>query len=89
MFTKGQIVFSKTGRDKGKPFIVVLVDSDERFVHICDGKFHKLQKAKKKNAKHLQMTNIINKEIGTLLETGSYIQDAMFRKALLPYNSNN
>ncbi|MFV0519450.1 MAG: hypothetical protein ACK5LY_04145 [Lachnospirales bacterium] len=89
MFTKGQIVFSKTGRDKGKAFIVVLVDRDEKYVHICDGKVHKLDKSKKKNAKHIQMTNIIDENLKSLIENDGYIQDAMIRKALLPFISIN
>ncbi len=88
MFTIGQIVFSKTGRDKGKPFIVVLVDEDEKFVFLCDGKHHKISNTKKKNVKHLQKTNTINIELSNLLSNNGYIQDAMFRKALLPFKNN-
>ncbi|MFV0440797.1 MAG: hypothetical protein ACK5LV_05840 [Lachnospirales bacterium] len=85
MFTKGQIVFSKMGRDKGKAFIIVDVLDNEETVYLCDGKHHKLCKPKKKNVKHIQKTNYIDKEIGSLLEDEGYIQDAMLRRALLPY----
>ncbi len=88
MFTIGQIVFSKTGRDKGKPFIVVLVDEDGKFVHLCDGKVHKLTNTKKKNVKHLQKTNTIDVDLSNLVINNGYIQDAMFRKALLPFKNN-
>ena len=46
MYSKGQVVFSKSGRDKGKAFIVY--DYNEEFVFIVDGVLRKLEKPKKK-----------------------------------------
>lgn len=88
MFTKGQIVFSKCGRDKGNPFIVFLVDDEKDFIYLVDGKLHKLNKAKKKKFKHVQHTNDINVEIANMLETNQYLNDATIRKVLLPYKNN-
>ncbi len=82
MLTKGQIVFSKSGRDKGNPFIVVNVDNDKSRAYICDGKFHTLSKPKMKNFTHLQPTNTVDGEIQQKLETGAYLLDADLRKSL-------
>ena len=54
-FKTGQVVLSKAGRDKDKPFVIT--GFDENYVLICDGKERKLEKAKKKNPKHLQFTS--------------------------------
>ncbi len=85
MFTKGQIVFSKAGRDKGMPFIIVWVDNDKNLVGVVDGDIRKFASPKKKNFKHIQPTNDIHNELAEIIINNGYIQDAMFRRALLPY----
>lgn len=89
MFTKGQIVFSKSGRDKGNPFIVVSVDDANSRVYICDGKFHTLSKPKKKNSIHLQPTNTVDEDIQLKLEDNSYLLDADLRKRLKAFLNEN
>lgn len=54
---KGLVVKAKAGRDKGGFFIVT--DFSEKEAFICDGKRRKLNKPKKKNIKHLAMTNTV------------------------------
>ena len=48
-FTAGQIVFSKSGHDKGGAFIVI--DIEEEFLYIVDGKRRTLEKPKRKKNK--------------------------------------
>jgi ribosomal protein L14E/L6E/L27E len=50
----GKIVISKAGRDKGRFAVVVGYDG---YVLIADGKEHKLSKPKRKNIKHITVTN--------------------------------
>ncbi|MBQ3264870.1 MAG: KOW domain-containing RNA-binding protein [Ruminococcus sp.] len=52
---KGSVVIAKAGRDKGKAFAVTEV-LDARTVLIADGKSRKLERPKRKNVIHLQMT---------------------------------
>lgn len=87
MFTIGQVVFSKTGRDKGLPFIIVLVDDVKNIVYLCDGNVHKLNNPKKKNIKHVQSTNSIDYTIADKINNNLYIQDAMLRRALQPFKT--
>ncbi len=54
---KGLVVKAKAGRDKGEFFIVI--DFNEKEAFICNGKRRKLNKPKKKNIKHLAMTNTV------------------------------
>ncbi len=83
MFTKGQVVISKCGRDRAYPFIVIL--ADEQFAYLVDGEKRKLDKPKKKKVKHLQATNTIVHNIKEKLENEQYLLDADIRKVLLPF----
>ncbi len=83
MYSKGQVVFSKKGRDKSLPFIVV--DFDETYVYLADGKVRLLAKPKKKKIIHVQMCCDIIEEIKFKLENNLYLEDADLRKALKPY----
>lgn len=74
----GSVVKSKSGRDKDKFFLVV--NMDERFVYICDGKERKLAKPKRKNPIHLSPT----KEV---LSVRSIKSDKELRTVLSRFNS--
>ena len=52
---KGTVVIAKAGRDKGKAFAVIEV-LDPRTVLIADGKRRPIERPKRKNVIHLQMT---------------------------------
>lgn len=86
MFTTGQIVYSKCGRDKGRPFIVF--SSDNEYAYLVDGDLRVLEKPKKKKIKHIQVTNRIDSDIKNKIESNLYINDSDVRKALLQYNHN-
>ena len=51
----GKVVCSKSGRDKG--YFMVIVKCEEGVAFVCDGKERPLERPKKKNLKHLQLTN--------------------------------
>ena len=50
----GKIVYSNKGRDKGK--YLVVINCDENYVWVADGKERKLQSPKRKNIKHISLT---------------------------------
>ena len=77
-------MFSKSGRDKGRAFIVY--DYDESYVYVVDGKVRKLDKPKRKNYSHIQITKTIKDDIKSKIENGQYIMDSDIRKALAEYN---
>jgi ribosomal protein L14E/L6E/L27E len=52
--TKGLVVKSKAGHDKGKFFVVL--EFDGKYASICDGKRRKLDNPKQKKEKHLSKT---------------------------------
>lgn len=49
----GDLVVSLSGRDKDNCFLVIDVEND--FAKIVDGKVHKIQKPKRKNVKHIKI----------------------------------
>lgn len=51
----GRIVFSKSGKDKGLPFVVCY--TKDNFVYLIDGKTRKMINPKKKNNIHVAKTN--------------------------------
>ena len=51
-FSLGDLVLSKAGRDGGEIFLVVDVDDD--YVKIVNGKHRKISNPKKKKIKHLE-----------------------------------
>lgn len=72
----GRIVCSKAGRDKG--YFMVVVDANEDYVFVCDGKERPLNRPKRKNIKHLAFTN-------TVLEADSFNTNKSLKKALAVY----
>ena len=76
----GQIVYSKAGRDRGTPFVIVAVEGD--FVYIVNGESRPLARAKKKKGKHIQPTNDVEHELAAKLAAGTYVNDAEIVKLL-------
>ena len=79
-YTQGQVVYSKSGRDKTMPFVVLLVDGD--YLYLADGKLRTIEHPKKKKIKHVQKTNYICHEIKEKLESKSYLLNADISKVL-------
>ena len=56
--TKGSVIIAAAGRDSGAQFVVV--DTDGCFCYIANGKSRKLDKPKRKNIKHIRITDSMN-----------------------------
>ena len=50
--TVGDLVVSRAGRDKGRPFVVLR--AEEGFVYLADGDLRRLDKPKKKKRMHVK-----------------------------------
>ena len=85
MFSIGQVVYSKSGRDKGGAFVVVGIEKD--VIYIADGRTRPLSKPKKKNIKHIQRVNDIDFDIKRKIENKEYILDSDLRSSLKKYKS--
>lgn len=80
-FDIGRIVISKTGRDKGKTF-VVFGKVDAKHVLIADGCVRRVDRPKKKQIKHLAKTNLISNEIRAAVLNKEKINNAFIRREL-------
>ncbi len=85
MYTKGQVVYSKCGRDKNRPFIIY--DLDDTFLYLVDGDLRKLEKPKKKKKIHVQIVNKIDYDIKQKLENNLYILNTDIKKALAKFKN--
>ena len=70
----GSIVYSKAGRDAGRPFLVVQ-EIDENFVCIADGKLRTMDRLKTKRRKHLKPTGRAAEELRDRLNEGKSVFD--------------
>ena len=77
-YTKGQIVRSLAGHDKGDFQVVLSVDG--KYVTLCDGKRRSLEKPKKKKIIHTGPT-------GRVLSEESLGTNRKIREALRNYNA--
>ena len=73
MLTKGSVVISLAGRDKG--YLLTVLSSTQKAVTIADGKERPLNKPKRKNIRHIKETSF------TLCED-EMMSDRAIRKAL-------
>ncbi len=83
--SKGIVVKSQKGRDKGRLF-VVLYEMDADFVMICDGKTHPVDHMKKKRRKHLMPLGHELPDIVSLFERNQ-LKNSDVNKALTVISS--
>lgn len=72
----GRIVYSNAGRDKGRALAVLHIAEHECLV--CDGKEHPLSRPKRKNLKHICLTDYS-------LSSEQLLTDKSLRRALAAY----
>lgn len=74
----GQYVISKMGRDKGRTFIVLEV-VDTEFVLVGDGDLRKVEKPKRKKARHLQPTKTISEAVRSAASDSVKVTNLMLK----------
>ena len=80
----GQIVKSKSGRDKGRLFIIYEI-VDNQYVKLVDGDLRKLENPKLKKVKHLTIYNTVVVEIKEKLDNNIEFNDSYIRRILRAY----
>ena len=78
---KGRVCVSRSGRDKGRTFLIVEV-LEEPYVLIADGALRRLSKPKRKKVKHLELQETVLYGIRDKLTEGTKVFDAELRSAL-------
>lgn len=79
----GEFAKSKAGHDKEEIFIII--NKEEEYVYLVDGKSRILDKPKKKKIKHIQVINQIDEELQQKLETNLILRDEDIKRAIKSY----
>jgi ribosomal protein L14E/L6E/L27E len=74
----GRLVYSQTGRDAGKAFVVIRTD-EKGFVLLADGDIRKVEKPKSKNPKHIRFTHYTLDEVREMLLKGEQPENHFLR----------
>lgn len=77
---KSSLIVSKAGRDKGQLFYVI--DTDEQYVYLVDGKSRKLEKPKRKKRKHVEQVPRTESRIAEKIRNGEKVLNSELRKEL-------
>lgn len=79
----GEFAKSKAGHDKEEIFIII--NKEEEYVYLVDGKSRILDNPKKKKIKHIQVINQIDEELQRKLETNLILRDEDIKRAIKSY----
>ena len=89
--SRADVVVSLAGRDKGQLFFVL--DTDDLFVYIADGKGRKLEQPKRKKRKHVRKLPQTDTRVAEKIRNGDKVLNSELRRELAAYgqkfNSQN
>jgi ribosomal protein L14E/L6E/L27E len=77
----GRVVYSKSGRDKGKLFVIIEVVNDN-YVMLVDGDMRTIENPKLKNIRHIHYTNLEADKVMEYLNRGEMPDNHIIRKNL-------
>jgi len=77
----GRLVCSVQGRDSGRFYLVVGIESGSR-VRLADGEGRKVEKPKLKNIRHLKIYDVMAGEVLNKSQSAKKITNAVVRKEL-------
>jgi len=80
---KSSLVVSKAGRDQGQLFYVL--DADEQYVYLADGKSRRLEKPKRKKRKHIEQIPRTESRIAEKIRNGEKVLNSELRKELASF----
>ena len=89
--SRADVVVSLAGRDKGQLFFVL--DTDDLFVYIADGKGRRLEQPKRKKRKHVRKLPQTDTRDAEKIRNGDKVLNSELRRELAAYgqkfNSQN
>ena len=77
---RSSLIVSKAGRDKGQLFFVI--DADEQYVYLADGKSRKLEKPKRKKRRHVQKVLRSETRVAEKIRSGDKVLNSELRRDL-------
>ena len=89
--SRADVVVSLAGRDKGQLYFVL--DTDDLFVYIADGKGRRLEQPKRKKRKHVRKLPQTDTRVAEKIRNGDKVLNSELRRELAAYgqkfNSQN
>ena len=89
--SKSDIVLSLAGRDKDMLFYVI--DMEENYVYLVDGRGRKLENPKRKKLKHVRKVTRTESDVALRIKNGGTVLNSELRRDLaacsLQFNSHN
>ena len=89
--SKADMIVSLAGRDKDQIFFVV--DTDETYVYIADGKGRRLESPKRKKRRHVRKLPLYASRVAEKLRSGDKVLNSELRRELAvigqTFNSQN
>ena len=89
--SKSDIVMSLAGRDKDKLFYVI--DTEDNYVLLADGKGRKLENPKRKKLKHVRRVSRTETRVAAKIQNGDKVLNSELRRDLATFgqqfNSQN
>ena len=77
---KSSLVVSKAGRDQGQLFYVI--DADEQYVYLADGKSRRIEAPKRKKQKHVRFIAESAAPVAEKIRSKEKITNSELRKAI-------
>lgn len=84
---KSDFVRAAAGRDKNKLFVVL--DADEQYAYIANGRSRKLEAPKHKKLKHLRFVGKNHTGLGEKLRLGEEITNSEIRRTLAGFAADD
>ncbi len=84
----GDIVYSKAGRDKDRPFVVLAV-TDAQYAIIADGRKRRVDKPKKKKIKHLLKSGHASSLLQEKLRSGTKVTNPDLKRVLAEISNHD
>ena len=89
--SKADMIVSLAGRDKGQLFFVV--DTDEQYVYLADGKGRRLESPKRTKRRHVRKLPLYPSRVAEKLRNGDKVLNSELRRELAvfgqTFNSQN
>ena len=80
---KGMYATAKAGHDKGKLYIIM--EEEDEYVYLSDGRLRTVDKLKKKKKKHIQIIKKIDERIFLEIENHRQISNEEIKRAIKEY----
>ena len=85
-YKNGYLAVSAAGHDKNEMYVII--QADQQYVYLADGKYKTIEKPKKKKKKHIQLINYIDPDIEKKFANSQLLINEDIKRAIKKYISN-